>query len=72
MKAFEKARTLSHENAFSSSIGLPYFSEYAIMKDEDVNNENDEMEMHIEEGFKNSILANIYRKKETKQNSWDW
>lgn len=60
---FEKPRTMSIENAFLSGKGLPSFPEYQLKEIE--MNEKDEIEMHFEEGFQDSILANIYKKSDS-------
>jgi hypothetical protein len=42
---------MSIENAFSSGKGLPSFPEYAMREIELLDSDNDEIEMHFEEGF---------------------
>jgi hypothetical protein len=56
LEAATKGRALSNDNIFSSPKGLPYFSDMAF---EQLNEENEEIEMHIDENIQSRVLSNI-------------
>ena len=51
-----KERAFSNDNIFSSPKGLPYFSDMAFPQLEE---ENEEIEMHIDEDIQKRVLSNI-------------
>lgn len=51
-----KERALSNDNIFSSPKGLPYFADMAFPQ---LDEENEEIEMHIDEDIQKRVLSNI-------------
>lgn len=66
MGGANKERALSNDNIFSSPKGLPYFADMAF---EQVNEDNDEMEMHIDEDLQKRLSKIVQQEGSSNVNS---